>query len=120
MDRIEITGLRAFGYHGVLDEEQRRGQIFSVDLTIEHDLSAAATSDDLGDTLDYAALSSRLAEAVANTRFALLEALAAHLAELVLTGSNASAVEVRVAKPDVDLPVDVGEVAVVVRRDGAR
>lgn len=116
MDRIEIRGLRAFGRHGVFDEEQRGGQTFTVDLVVERDLRAPAASDALDDTVDYGRLASRVAAAVGETRFRLIEALAGHVADLVLADDRVAAVEVRVAKPEVVLPVDVDEVAVVIRR----
>ena len=34
-DRIELTGLRATGYHGVFDFEKRDGQEFVVDLIVQ-------------------------------------------------------------------------------------
>lgn len=117
MDRIEVVGLHAFGYHGVLPAERRDGQRFVIDVVVERDTAPAAASDELRDTTDYATLVERVAEAVGGTQFALLEALAAHLADLVLAADDAAAVEVRVAKPDVSLPVEVDEVAVRLRRE---
>lgn len=117
VDRIEVLGLQAFGYHGVLPAERREGQRFVVDVFVERDLTAATASDDVRDTTDYATLAQRVAEAVRGTQFALLEALAAHLADLVLTAGDVGAVEVRVAKPDASLPADVDEVAVRLRRE---
>lgn len=117
MDRIEILGLRAFGRHGVLPEEREVGQRFAVDLVLECDLSPAAASDDLADTVDYDALSRRVVEEVSATRFDLIEALAGHLAGIVLDEPRVAAVEVRVAKPEVRMPVD--DVAVVLRRQRA-
>lgn len=110
--RIELRGLRCFGYHGVADHEQRDGQTFVVDVTVHADLSAAAASDDVADTIDYGELAVRVSEAVAATRFDLLEALADHLCELVLADARVAAVEVRVAKPDAPVPVALDEVAV--------
>ncbi|HVM13013.1 MAG TPA: dihydroneopterin aldolase [Egibacteraceae bacterium] len=117
MDRIEISGLRAFGRHGVLPEERENGQHFLVDLALECDLSMAAESDDLADTVDYDALSRRIVEEIGATRFDLIEALAGHLAGVVLGEPRVAAVEVRVAKPEVRMPVD--DVAVVLRRHRA-
>lgn len=115
-DRIEIRGLRVFGRHGVFAFERDEGQVFVVDATLELDLSRAARSDALGDTVDYGALAGRLADAIGATRFDLVEALADHLAGLVLAEPGVHAVTVRVGKPEVRLPVAVGEVAVVLRR----
>jgi 7,8-dihydroneopterin aldolase/epimerase/oxygenase len=116
MDRIEIRGLRAHGHHGVFADERRHGQVFVVDLVLECDLRVPAASDALTDTTDYGALATRVADAVAGTRFDLLEALAGHLAELVLASEPVHAVSVRVSKPDAPLAVEADEVAVVLRR----
>ncbi|MGH8934348.1 MAG: dihydroneopterin aldolase [Egibacteraceae bacterium] len=116
VDRIEIKGLRAFGRHGVFERERRDGQTFVVDVALEVDLSRAAVSDALADTIDYGLLAERLAQAVSSTRFDLIEALAGHLAGIALEDRRVRAAEVRVAKPEAPLPVTLAEVAVVVRR----
>jgi dihydroneopterin aldolase len=117
---IEIRGLRVHGHHGVLEAERRDGQRFLVDLTLECDVDGAAGSDRLSDTVDYGVLAARVADEVARTRFDLLEALAAHLADLALADGRVAAATVRVAKPDVTLPVAVDEVAVSLRRERPR
>lgn len=117
MDRIEIRGIRARGRHGVFEEERRHGQPFVVDVTLERDLSGAAASDELGDTVDYGTLAQQVAEAVTATRFDLIEALAGHIADITMTDPTVAAVEVRVAKPEAPINVDLREVAVVVRRE---
>ena len=40
-------------YHGCLEQEKVRGNSFTVDFRGELDLTAAAESDDLGDTVNY-------------------------------------------------------------------
>ncbi len=40
-------------YHGCLEQEKVRGNVFTVDFRGELDLSAAAESDNLNDTLNY-------------------------------------------------------------------
>ncbi len=105
-----------FGRHGVLERERREGQLFVVDVALDVDLSGAAASDALKDTIDYGLLAQRLAEAVGRTRFDLIEALAGHLADVALEDGRVRTVEVRVAKPDAPVSVDLDEVAVVVRR----
>jgi 7,8-dihydroneopterin aldolase/epimerase/oxygenase len=119
VDRIEIRGLRVFGRHGALEREQLEGQLFVVDVMLEVDLERAAASDVLADTVDYGILATRLAEAVGRTRFALIEALAGHLAGIALEDARVQAVVVRVAKPEAPVAVDVDEVAVTIRRQHA-
>ena len=54
--RIELRGLTFFAYHGVLPEERKKGNTFLVDLALDADISLAASSDDLDDTVNYAAV----------------------------------------------------------------
>ncbi len=115
-DRIQLRGLRAFGRHGVFAEEQQRGQTFVVDLDLELDLSTPARTDALADTVHYGELGAAVVAAVGETRFDLLEALAGHLAELVLATTRAEAVVVRVGKPEAPMTVPFDDVAVVLRR----
>lgn len=116
-DLIELRGLEAHGHHGVLAHEQRDGQRFTVDVVLEADLAVAAASDDLADTVDYGALGEAVVQAVRSTRFDLIEALAGHLADLVLAESGVTAVTIRVAKPEAPLSVPFVEVAVTLRRE---
>lgn len=115
-DRITITGLRVTGYHGVLPRERRDGQEFVVDAAVELDLSAAARSDALADTLDYGTLAQRLAAVVAGEPVALLEVLAQRLAEVCLADDRVSACEIRLHKPHAPIPLDFADVAVEIRR----
>ena len=46
-DRLTLTGLRAFGHHGVFEHEKADGQEFVIDVTVWLDSRAAAASDDL-------------------------------------------------------------------------
>ena len=50
---IELEGMEFKAYHGCLEQEKVRGNAFTVDFRGELDLSAAAESDDLSDTLNY-------------------------------------------------------------------
>ena len=51
---IELEGMEFKAYHGCLEQEKVRGNEFVVDFRGELDLSAAAESDNLNDTLNYA------------------------------------------------------------------
>jgi dihydroneopterin aldolase len=97
-DRIELRGLRAEGICGVLPHEQEHPQPLEVDLDLELDLTAAATSDDLDDTVDYGAVCAAVEKVVTTERFALLERLAARVAEVVLADGRVVRVTVAVRK----------------------
>lgn len=51
---IELEGMEFKGYHGCLEQEKVRGNSFTVDFRGDLDLSAAAGSDNLNDTVNYA------------------------------------------------------------------
>ena len=53
--QIELRGLTFFAYHGVLPEEQENGNTFIVDLVLSADISQAVCTDELDDTINYAA-----------------------------------------------------------------
>jgi dihydroneopterin aldolase len=72
LDRIALRGLRAFGYHGVLDSERRDGQEFLIDAVLWVDTAPAAASDDLALTVDYAGLADRLSAIVAGPPVGLI------------------------------------------------
>ena len=50
-DQISITGIHAFGFHGVYDHERENGQDFFVDVKLELSLAKASKSDALSDTV---------------------------------------------------------------------
>lgn len=115
-DRIELRGLRVRGHHGVFDHERRDGQEFVVDLVVSLDLSAAAASDDLADTLDYGALAQRAAAIVGGKPLDLIEAVAGRIADDVLADPRVASVEVTLHKPSAPIPLTFSDVAVVLRR----
>jgi dihydroneopterin aldolase len=84
-DKIEVRGLRVHGHHGVYDQERATGQAFVLDVALDVDSQIAARTDNLDDTIDYARLIERIADLVRSTRFNLIEALGAHIADDLLT-----------------------------------
>lgn len=115
-DRIELRGIEAFGFHGVLAHEQELGQTFVVDVELDVDLAAAGASDDLADTVDYGALSGDLARVVRDERYDLIERLATRLADVCLARPPVVAATVTVHKPHAPVPVTLADVAVTLRR----
>ncbi|AUS78562.1 dihydroneopterin aldolase [Actinoalloteichus sp. AHMU CJ021] len=115
-DRIRVTGVRARGHHGVFEHERRDGQDFVVDLTVWVDLSGAAATDDLRDTLDYGALAERIVAVVGGPPRNLIEGVAAQIADEVMADRRVHAVEATVHKPSAPIAVPFDDVAVTVRR----
>ena len=119
-DRIELRGLAVRGNHGVFDQERRDGQDFVIDLTVWLDLTAAAASDDLADTVDYGGLAQRAYDIVAGEPRDLIETVAAEIADDVMNDERIDAVEVVVHKPQAPIPLSFADVAVVAHRTRGR
>ncbi|MDO4911762.1 MAG: dihydroneopterin aldolase [Corynebacterium sp.] len=120
-DRIELTGLECFGYHGVFDSEKRTGQPFIVDLTVWLDTTEAAATDSLDKTINYAELAEIAHGIVTGPPRDLIETVAAEIADTIMKRyQQLFAVEVRVNKPEAPIPLSFKNVAVVARRSRGR
>ncbi len=73
-----------FSRHGVLAEEARLGQRFYVDADLFLDLCRASQSDDLKDTVNYAAVYDRIRAVMEGERCALIERLAGKILDTVM------------------------------------
>ena len=102
------------GTHGVLPEEKQRAQPFEIDLDLDIDLMAAAGSDRLSDTVDYAQVAEAAAAVVSGSRsYELLEALADAVAAAVLAvDDRMAATTVSLRKLEPPMGVDIATVGV--------
>ncbi|MGH9024598.1 MAG: dihydroneopterin aldolase [Acidimicrobiia bacterium] len=115
-DRILINGLRELGVHGALPEEQSRPQPFQVDVELGVDLATPGESDQLDDTVDYAAVAEAVRRVVASERYQLLERLATRIAEVCKADERVSSVVVTVQKLQPSLRALVESTAVRIER----
>ncbi|REK54672.1 MAG: dihydroneopterin aldolase [Thermobacillus sp.] len=117
MDKMIVRGMRFFGYHGVIPEENRLGQQFMVDVELALDLEEAAAADDLAKTVNYADLHARVKRIVEGPPCRLIEALARRIAtDLLDTYTNINEVLVRVTKPHPPFDIHFDGVTVELRR----
>ncbi|WP_026926561.1 dihydroneopterin aldolase [Granulicoccus phenolivorans] len=119
MDRIRLTGVKAFGYHGVLDSERESGQDFYLDVCLGIDIADAAAGDDLTRTVDYAELSAALVADVAGDPVNLIETLAERLAATCLARPRVVEAEVTVHKPHAPVAVELSDISVTIVRHRA-
>ena len=99
MDRIRLRETIAHGKHGANPGERDRPQPLSVDLVLELDLSRAAVSDDLADTVNYAEIHATIVRTIEQTSFALLERLAAEILDRIWDDTRIARAELTIAKP---------------------
>ncbi|MFO7533742.1 MAG: dihydroneopterin aldolase [Candidatus Limnocylindrales bacterium] len=118
MDRITLSSMRFEGLLGETQAERAYPQMLEVDLVIETDLAAAATSDALADTVDYGPIVELTERTIEGRSYRLLEGLAGALAAGVLGQSAAiDAVTVRVRKLAVPMDVSIDHAEVELRRE---
>lgn len=98
-DRVFIEDLRIQTVIGVFDWEREISQTVSLDLEMSFDISRAAQSDAIEDTLDYKAVSKRLIHFVEHAEFQLVEALAEACARIVLDEFPVSWLRLKLSKP---------------------
>jgi 7,8-dihydroneopterin aldolase/epimerase/oxygenase len=116
LDKLNITGIRAYGYTGFLPEEQTLGQWFEVDLTIWMNITKAGISDRLEDTYDYRASIAAIQALIRTERFKLIEALTEAIAKIVLSTGTVAQVRVQLTKVSPPIPDFSGKVSIEVIR----
>ena len=116
-DRIELIGIRGFGFHGVFAEERDNGQEFVVDLSIYCDLRQAGRTDDLASTIHYGELATSVHRLIEGEPVDLIETLAERIANEVLTHQLAERVSVTVHKPSAPISVPFQDVSVTIMRE---
>lgn len=116
LDLIAVTGIRARGFHGVLEKERREGQTFVVDVTLGVRTAPAAASDALADTVDYAEVAVEVVRHVEGGPYDLIETLADRIAAACLARNGVHQVTVTVHKPDAPVGVPFDDVTVTIVR----
>ncbi|MDJ0636462.1 MAG: dihydroneopterin aldolase [Xenococcaceae cyanobacterium MO_188.B29] len=112
MDSIEVIGIRAYGYTGYLPEEQVLGQWFEVDLVLWLDLTSAGKSDNIDETLDYRQAIDLVKQQITTAKFALIEKLAATIAEEILRIKKVEKVQVKLSKLAAPIPDFGGKITI--------
>ncbi|MBZ2197211.1 2-amino-4-hydroxy-6-hydroxymethyldihydropteridine diphosphokinase [Occultella gossypii] len=115
-DVIRLIGLGGVGRHGVLPEERRDGQTFLADVILHVDTRAAAASDDLADTVNYADVAQEIVSIIEGEPVNLIETLAARIADAALAPAAVRSVEVTVHKPEAPVGVPFTDVQITITR----
>ena len=120
-DRIILSGMQFYGYHGVNPEEKALGQAYIVDLTAEVALTKPGQSDNLDDTVSYTRMYRLAREVMEGASRNLLESLAQTLADRLLAELPIAAIQVTVKKPHPPVKgsaIDYAAVTLYRRREG--
>lgn len=119
-DRIRLSRIGVFAYHGLHPEETRLGQRFFISITCALDLRPAGETDDFTRTADYHRMAELTQEIAVGRQFKTIEALAEAVAGAVLAEfAPVQAVTVLVEKPSAPIPAMLDTVSVEITRQRA-
>jgi dihydroneopterin aldolase len=83
-DKILLKGMQFYGTHGVLEEENRLGQKFTVNMVLYVSTKEAGLTDELNKSVSYADVYEDVKEIVETHEYKLIEALAENISMRVL------------------------------------
>jgi dihydroneopterin aldolase len=115
-DELTISGIECFAHHGVFERERREGQVFVIDLTLGVDTRAAASSDDLHDTVDYGSLVAQVKASVESDPVDLIETLAERISDVCLLDGRVEWARVTVHKPGAPIEATFADVTLTITR----
>lgn len=105
MDKILLSNMGFYGYHGVFKEESVLGQKFFIDMELYLYTKEAGLTDQMEKSVSYGDVYELVKKIVENKRFNLLEALAENISKEVLGEFELiQEVMVRVKKPEAPVP----------------
>lgn len=99
-DQLEICGLEVSCIIGDLPDERINEQVLRVDAVLFLDLRAAARSDEIDDTIDYAEVCDDIRSVLRRAECRMLERAADCVAFVCLQDSRVAKVRVRVEKQE--------------------
>lgn len=112
MSVIRIHNMMFYSYHGASRAERETGRRYEVDVELHADLSRAADSDRLNDTINYTRVYDTVAEIILQNKFNLLETIAARITREIKEGYDVDRVIVRVRKKIPPIPGNLDHIEV--------
>ncbi|MBV9557130.1 MAG: dihydroneopterin aldolase [Pseudolabrys sp.] len=116
-DQIYIKGLVIHAFHGVMPHEAKVGQSFTIDMMLDIDLSAAARSDKVADTVSYDQVVDVAKKAFLAQRLKLIESAAGKIADAVLAAfPKVRSIAVTIHKPHAPIAATFDNVGITLTR----
>ncbi len=116
MDIVYIRELEVETVIGIYDWEREIRQTVSLDLEMGTDINAAASTEDIDNTLNYKSVSDRLIDFISESEFLLVETMAQQIADIVMNEFGVRWLRLRLGKPgavptarDVGVIIERGE-----------
>ena len=98
-DQIQIKDLHLRTIIGINKEERRDRQDVLINIVLYADTQAAGASDDIDDAVNYRTITKGVIKLVEESKFYLVEKMAAEIAAICLEDPRVEEISVRVEKP---------------------
>jgi len=80
MNKVSVIGIKAYAYHGCLEEEAKIGNEYIIDVELTTDFKESAMKDELSKTIDYVIVN-RIVEEEMAIRSKLIETVGYRILE---------------------------------------
>lgn len=112
--KVQLKSIKLFGYHGVLPEEQEKGQDFLIDIKLSYDKSSE--EDDLSSAVDYAKVNDLVRKVFESKRYNLLESLAKDTSDEIINNfPPIRKLQVKITKSGSPVGLDAENVSVSIK-----
>lgn len=109
MDIVYIRELEVETVIGIYDWEREIRQRVNLDIEMGTDISAAAATEEIENTLNYKSVSDRLISFISDSEFLLVETMAQEIADILMNEFGVRWLRLRLGKPGaVSAAKDVG------------
>lgn len=111
--KINVHGVRCYGYHGCMRQEEIIGTWFTANVEVTYNFLKSAETDDLSDTLDYSLVAQIVQEEVAK-RSKLIEQVALRIFKRIeeIEGVEGLKLELFKEQPPIDGRVESVSVSI--------
>jgi dihydroneopterin aldolase len=117
LDKISLSNIHVFAYHGVYPEEQKLGQKFIISVDLFADLSTICNSDNIADGFCYGDTTHKIIHFCLNNRFNTLESLSHALGKyLFFINKIIHNVVIKIEKPNAPINCHIDSVSVEIHR----
>ncbi|MBQ7706543.1 MAG: 2-amino-4-hydroxy-6-hydroxymethyldihydropteridine diphosphokinase [Lachnospiraceae bacterium] len=117
MDNIVIKDLEIYAYHGVFEEEKKKGQPFIITAELRLDLRDAGMTDSLDKTVNYAEVCDLISQVMLEEKYNLIEAAAENIANTILIKyDKIKSVRIVIKKPEAPIEMSFDTVYVDITR----
>ena len=110
---LEIKDIKIWARVGVLKEERKFGQLFSLDVYLWSNFSSCTKNDDLNSTIDYSVLISDIKSHSINFSCLTIEKYSSEILSIIVKKFNPDRIKIKLTKCNPPIAGFTGEVSIV-------